>query len=1336
MPPSALPSRVVMEQPGPAAYSAWSRSSSDMHSGRPADPVPMGSSVPDRRMYRGSATSWTSTGSEPEDPFANSFGNAMELPRQSLLLQEYNRLAEKVGHDSETSDRRNWFARTFGKPSAPSSRRSSRHKRSDSDPTNPPQAAPYSSKSDVVDTLKSQSLQTLVRICGKSFLYLPSDYATRSLMLPTCFRAAAQYLVLNGPETRGIFRVSGSMRVVNELYDYYCINLDDDEDIAATVRSPNLPFHIKAGVHDVASMFKRLLAGLPGGILGHLRLFEALVEIRKMDGHASNEVLESGKSNPTQIKARLVALAIGSAPSPLQRELMCCVFGLLSLIGYAAETADPVQATHASSLPHSEMMGYTALGIIFGPLLMGDLLDAYSSENTSSGEPSIPASPSAGPSFQSTPSPQSKTDKRRKSMASEKHVLAALPSTLDKILLANDVAEMLIANWRAIVYEMKHMGIMRKESMLQHPHQHRSARPLSRSLRPTRSETFTDHDMGVIVQQKSQHYSISNLRKTRSASNTLSPNGTISSHQVPPNMPALNQRPADMSFEEFAARKKLRNYASNMSIASDSTYSAIEPQPVKPLSPPVEDPFYIPGPIAVSTRSGAAKLTKQRRVSGGLSSMFSSSDKSASPTKDLPKVSRKAVASHSSHVEVKSQAFGDSAGKAASPWNVPLGPAKVRPGTKHQVDDGTLPFRPAPMEKTLVRSQYQSHPPYSCKSEPAGRVGIGATVGATPQSKTAALIAKIMNTKQPTAEMSPAKMTSDLSSHKDKAPRPSPRALEPQFSQFSTGSPTKSTDKWAVRRKDAASAVASENRPADPPAIVSPTPQRPWKVRGSPLVSGSSPGPNAMGGNSPSATRRTITTTNGLERQPSLVRSNKKGNPHPTPQKKTFSGSPATASAKNRVAGLKSEEKPMRGVSRDQRDADQVLGDAVSPLSEIKNDARSLTRGNSASSRASKRTQTDGLDKMEAKSSAAGSSVKAMAAMFDTAAWKTTFDPSLPANTTPTATTKPQTPKRGSGLSLYTSNRSLSPSKPTTAEFQTPPHSPLPPVQQAPDNHEGSGTDASSLQRMASERRRHRLTKSEGRNGPLGKVGRLATSERRELTRSVDRSEAKEAKDDLARQKPLDRQTRGRDAGSPATTPAAGKFAKSMHSQDQPVPSRSTDQPIAALLPLGRSSSVKTKELRRLLDSKTAECESWKTRADVAEKRVAELELALAGVVSGSSCGRNSCLGSYDERKHGSVVTVTEQGNDQAWAWQNLLPETNSIHLSQEKLGMSSVIREIGVTGAVSPDRTVSSLRKDFETDNSNGNGIGSSNGSGYDPNATVVVRGKLMNKQLLPFSM
>ncbi|OAA66857.1 RhoGAP [Niveomyces insectorum RCEF 264] len=460
------------------------------------------SSQPDRRSYHGSRP-WTSASSGADDLFADEHAEP-GLSQQGLLLQEYNLLASTSEQDSQSGERRNWFARTFGKPPASAPRRSSRqsagprsekgtrHKRNGSDPSVQCQGL----KKDTVDALKNQSLQTLVRICGKSLFYLPSEYATRSLMLPTCFRAAAQYLVQNGPDTRGIFRISGSVKVVNELYDYYGAHLDEENDIAATVRSPNLPFHIKAGIHDVASMFKRLLAGLPGGILGQLSLFEALVGIYRAYGRpdrfgfdfddATAEPDSSGRNSRT--RARLIALAIGAVPSHLQRELICAVFGLLCLIGRAAETA-PRHDTEGNHLPNSERMGYGALGIIFGPLLMGDLLESYIAGAT---DDALSSPALAAPSSASS-SPRSKTDKRRKSTASDKRSLPILPLTLDNILLANDIAEMLITHWRDVVHQMKNVGIMRKESTLQPHQQHHTQQP-PRALRPTRSETFGDQD--------------------------------------------------------------------------------------------------------------------------------------------------------------------------------------------------------------------------------------------------------------------------------------------------------------------------------------------------------------------------------------------------------------------------------------------------------------------------------------------------------------------------------------------------------------------------------------------------------------------------------------------------------------------------------------------------------------------------------------------------------------------------------------------------------------------------------------------------------------------------
>jgi hypothetical protein len=48
------------------------------------------------------------------------------------------------------------------------------------------------------DGFKDKQLTDLVRLCGSSPFYLPTEYAAGALILPTCFRATAQYLIQRG----------------------------------------------------------------------------------------------------------------------------------------------------------------------------------------------------------------------------------------------------------------------------------------------------------------------------------------------------------------------------------------------------------------------------------------------------------------------------------------------------------------------------------------------------------------------------------------------------------------------------------------------------------------------------------------------------------------------------------------------------------------------------------------------------------------------------------------------------------------------------------------------------------------------------------------------------------------------------------------------------------------------------------------------------------------------------------------------------------------------------------------------------------------------------------
>ncbi|QUC22773.1 uncharacterized protein UV8b_07014 [Ustilaginoidea virens] len=120
----------------------------------------------------------------------------------------------------------------------------------------------------------------------------------------------------------------------------------------------------------------------------------------------------------------------------------------------AAEVA-PREDDNGRPLPTADLMGYHSLGIVFGPLLVGDSLDRYTMKvvTPSSGMLLFPLSP-----------PKFRRDRRKSQQADTK---ASGPPTVDKILVANNITQMLIANWRDVVRQMRSLGThYRKDSSL------------------------------------------------------------------------------------------------------------------------------------------------------------------------------------------------------------------------------------------------------------------------------------------------------------------------------------------------------------------------------------------------------------------------------------------------------------------------------------------------------------------------------------------------------------------------------------------------------------------------------------------------------------------------------------------------------------------------------------------------------------------------------------------------------------------------------------------------------------------------------------------------------
>lgn len=221
----------------------------------------------------------------------------------------------------------------------------------------------------------------------------------------------------------------------------------------------------------MASAFKKFLAGLPGGILGSLALFDSLISIQsQLQGDP-----EMTRTKQSKVRARLIALAISTLRSQYRRDLICAVFGLLCMIGRAAETTRR-EDDRGRPLPTSDLMGYSALGIVFGPLLVGELLDKYTMHlaNPHGALVLLPISP-----------PKSRKERHKKQSSLEDGI--SFNTHVDKIKVANSITEMVITHWRDVIRHMKNIGGLKITGGHKSLGSRSSKPPF---LRPSASDTF------------------------------------------------------------------------------------------------------------------------------------------------------------------------------------------------------------------------------------------------------------------------------------------------------------------------------------------------------------------------------------------------------------------------------------------------------------------------------------------------------------------------------------------------------------------------------------------------------------------------------------------------------------------------------------------------------------------------------------------------------------------------------------------------------------------------------------------------------------------------------
>ncbi|OGM39910.1 hypothetical protein ABOM_011319 [Aspergillus bombycis] len=254
--------------------------------------------------------------------------------------------------------------------------------------------ANFSSRSCDLSALKGRSLESLARLGGHSFLSLPVEFAPATLRLPTCFVATISYLKCFALSTPEVFCTAGDLKMAARVYDYFAKQVLSAENvrdrIEATVRRGELPIDL-IGIFDhsasrefssqvlsVGWVFKALLAGLPGGILGSARLYRILVSIcygRIAESNERNGDYGGVLSPLGHTKLQAIGLAVLALTTPMQLNLICAFFGLCAMLRYETERAGEDYEFGGDAGRSGLTFGLSSverLGHVLGPLLTPD----------------------------------------------------------------------------------------------------------------------------------------------------------------------------------------------------------------------------------------------------------------------------------------------------------------------------------------------------------------------------------------------------------------------------------------------------------------------------------------------------------------------------------------------------------------------------------------------------------------------------------------------------------------------------------------------------------------------------------------------------------------------------------------------------------------------------------------------------------------------------------------------------------------------------------------------------------------------------------------------------
>ena len=149
-----------------------------------------------------------------------------------------------------------------------------------------------------------------------------------------------------------------------------------------------------------------------------------------------------------KLKARMIALAISSVASDYRLYLIQAVLGLVSYLGHEAEKLQAETAPSDEDHPSSELMSYRSLGVVLGPLLLGNLTDSavHGNGEGHSGTPRISLEVDSAKKFRKH---------KRKQSDMKLDQSATLAAFVDRANRTAVVMQQLLLSWPQVVTQLR-----------------------------------------------------------------------------------------------------------------------------------------------------------------------------------------------------------------------------------------------------------------------------------------------------------------------------------------------------------------------------------------------------------------------------------------------------------------------------------------------------------------------------------------------------------------------------------------------------------------------------------------------------------------------------------------------------------------------------------------------------------------------------------------------------------------------------------------------------------------------------------------------------------------